>query len=164
MSQQVALAVDPGVSAADVLEAPFSPVTPRHVRLTALPSAAPWARRVLRHTLREWHLQDLEDSALLLVSELVTDAVKASARLARRDPDTLPMISLTVHITADGLLMEVWDGSSGLPALQEADLTGERGRGLLLVDFLADEWGHYPVDGGKVVWCKVRLRCPRRAG
>jgi anti-sigma regulatory factor (Ser/Thr protein kinase) len=128
------------------------------VRLTALPSAAPWARRVLRHTLREWHLQDLEDSALVLVSELVTNAIKASAPRARRDRDRLPMISLTVHITANGVLMEVWDGSPRLPAFQEADLTGDRGRGLLLVDFLADEWGHYTADGGKVVWCKVRLR------
>jgi anti-sigma regulatory factor (Ser/Thr protein kinase) len=159
MSGQVAvLAVDPDVSATDVLQEPFSPVTPRHVRLTALPSAAPWARRVLRHVLREWHLQDLEDSALLLVSELVTSAVTTSARRARHDRDTLAMISLTVHITANGLLMEVWDDSPGLPALQEADLTGDRGRGLLLVDFLSDEWGHYPADGGKVVWCKVRLR------
>lgn len=158
MSQQVAaLAVEVGGSAADVLQAPV-PVTPRHVRLTALPSAAPWARRVLRHTLREWHLQELEDSALLLVSELVTNAVKASARLGRRDRDSLAMISLTVHITANGLLMEVWDSSPELPALQEADLTGDQGRGLLLVDFLADEWGHHPADDGKVVWCKLRLR------
>jgi hypothetical protein len=110
--------------------------------------------------LREWHLEDLADSALLLVSELVTSAVQDSARLAWRDRDGLPMISLTLHSTANGLIMEVWDGSPALPALQEADLTGDRGRGLLLVDFLADEWGHYPVDGGKVVWCKVRLRCP----
>ena len=161
MTQQVeALAVDPGVSATDVFPALCPPITSRQVGLAALPSAVPWARRVLGHMLREWHLPDLADPALLLVSELVTNAVQASARRVCGDPDRLPMISLTVRTTGTSLVTEVWDPSPDVPALQEADLTGDRGRGLLLVDFLADEWGHRPADGGKVVWCTVAI--PRR--
>lgn len=161
MTQQgAALAIDPGVSATDVHPAPGPEIRSRQVRLTALPSAVPWARRVLRHMLREWQLPDLADPALLLVSELVTNAVQASARGARRDPDRLPMISLTVRITDTSLVTEVWDASPDVPALREADLTGDRGRGLLLVDFLADQWGHRPADGGKVVWCTVGIPGP----
>lgn len=54
------------------------------------------------------------------------------------------------------LLLEVWDCSHLPPVLQEADITGERGRGLMLVDFLADAWGHRPEKGGKVVWCELK--------
>jgi anti-sigma regulatory factor (Ser/Thr protein kinase) len=158
MSQQArALAVDPSVSVTDVLAPPSPELTCRQVRLAALPSAVPWARRVLRHMLREWQLPELADPAVLLVSELATNAVQASARTARRVPDQLPMISLTVRITDASVVTEVWDASPDVPALCEADLTGERGRGLLLVDFLADDWGHRPADGGKVVWCTVAI-------
>lgn len=170
MTQRLeALTVEQRTSAADVRPAP-SRATSRHVRLTALPSAVPWARRVLGQTLREWQLHDLSDTALLLVSELVTNAVQASVPIANCDPDRLPMIALSVHITGTRLVMEVWDASPSLPALREADLTGDRGRGLLLVDFLADEWGHYPADGGKVVWCalaipeRTRRHAPRSQG
>jgi hypothetical protein len=67
------------------------------------------------------------------------------------------MIGLTLRLTETALVAEVWDTSSALPALQEADLTGERGRGLVLVDFLADSWGHRTAGGGKVVWCTVAI-------
>jgi anti-sigma regulatory factor (Ser/Thr protein kinase) len=127
----------------------------RSVRLAALPSAVPWARRVVRHTLREWRLECLSDPALLLVSELVTNAVRASQTVACPDQAGHPMISLTVELGDASLLVKVWDADPGLPVLQEADLTGDRGRGLLLVDFLADAWGHRDHDQGKVVWCEI---------
>jgi hypothetical protein len=47
------------------------------------------------------------------------------------------------------------------PALREADLTTDDGRGLVLVDCLADAWGHRPTDHGKVVWCTIALEEPR---
>ncbi|MGH3300999.1 MAG: ATP-binding protein [Streptosporangiaceae bacterium] len=158
MTQQVqAPPVDASASATDVIAAPSRGVTSRHVRLAALPSAVPWARRVLAHMLREWQLEHLSDPALLLVSELVTNAVQASARRAWRDPGRLQMIALSLEITDTELVTEVWDASPAGPALREADLTGDRGRGLLLVDYLADAWGHRPADGGKVVWCEVAI-------
>lgn len=155
MSQQL-MAPTSDLGATAVAVAPTSsPRSSRHVRLAALPSAAPWARRVVRHMLREWQLEDLSDPTQLLVSELVTNAVQASAAQADHDQDSVPMIGLTLELTDSGLMAEVWDPSPALPVLQEADLAGERGRGLVLVDFLADSWGHRVVGGGKVVWCTV---------
>jgi anti-sigma regulatory factor (Ser/Thr protein kinase) len=147
-----------GASASSgVLAAPSRWVTTRHVRLAALPSAVPWARRILRATLRERQLEGLLEAALLLVSELVTNAVQASARLALGDPGWLPTIALSLHITDTSLVTEVWDACPAVPALLRADLAGDRGRGLVLVDCLADAWGHRLTDGGKVVWCKLTV-------
>jgi anti-sigma regulatory factor (Ser/Thr protein kinase) len=160
VNQQVmALASDFSPAASSVVPA-SSRGRPRHVRLAALPSAVPWARRILRHMLREWQLESMSDPALLLVSELVTNAVKASASQLGKN-QSLPMIGLTLQLTEAGFLAEVWDASPALPVLQESDLTGERGHGLVLVDFLADSWGHHAADGGKVVWFTVAV--PDRA-
>ncbi len=149
--------VDIGTSAAAAFPVARPSVTFRRVRLAALPSAVPWARRILRHELRELQLENLVDSALLLVSELVTNAVQASAHNTSPDPDQLPMIGLSLQVTNTSLFTEVWDGSPGLPARRETDLMGDNGRGLLLVDSLADAWGHEVADGGKVVWCTLTI-------
>ncbi len=144
-------------SAAEAIVPTCSHDNSRHVRLSALPSAVPWARRVLRHMLREWQLEGMSDPALLLVSELVTNAVQASANQAGRYEGSRPVIGLTLRRTGTVLMAEVWDTSPALPVLQEADLTGEGGRGLMLVDFLAEAWGHRAARGGKVVWCTVAI-------
>jgi anti-sigma regulatory factor (Ser/Thr protein kinase) len=159
MSQQtVAAGVDAIGRATNHFRAPDPGVTSRWVRLAALPSAVPWARRVLRHALRERQLEDLVDPALLLLSELVTNAVQASARHVGRDPGWRQMIALSVQVTDASMFTEVWDASPGLPVLRGADLVRDGGRGLLLVDCLADAWGHYRTDGGKVVWCMLSCR------
>jgi anti-sigma regulatory factor (Ser/Thr protein kinase) len=129
----------------------------RYVRLAALPSAVPWARRVLRHMLDEWQLESMADPAALLVSELVTNAVEASADHAGQDHGQLPMIGLVIQLTAGSLVLEVWDASPLRPVRQDADIAGDRGRGLLLVDALADYWGNRAADGGKIVWCEVAI-------
>jgi anti-sigma regulatory factor (Ser/Thr protein kinase) len=162
MSQQVMASAPDHGSAAEAVVATLSHGSSRHVRMAALPSAVPWARRVLRHMLREWRLEGMSDPAQLLVSELVTNAVEASVSPAGQDREGWPMIGLTLQLTDRVLHVEVSDTSSELPAMQEADLTGERGRGLVLVDFLADSWGHRTTDGGKVVWCAVAI--PGEAG
>jgi anti-sigma regulatory factor (Ser/Thr protein kinase) len=157
VNQQMTAMASDFCPAATSVAATSSRGRPRHVRLAALPSAEPWARRILRHMLRELQLESMSDPALLLVSELVTNAVKASASRVGKY-QSLPMIGLTLQCTDAGLLAEVWDASPALPVLQEADLTGERGHGLVLVDFLADSWGHYAAEGGKVVWFTVAVR------
>lgn len=129
----------------------------RDVRLAALPSAVPWARRVLRHMLHEWQVESMADPAALLVSELVTNAVEASAGRTGRDQGKLPMIGLAIRLTATSLVLEVWDSSPLRPVSQEADIARNRGRGLLLIDAMADSWGHRAADGGKVVWCELAL-------
>jgi len=155
MSQQVTTsASDLGSAAAAVVPTSANGGSP-HVRLPALPSAVPWARRIVQQKLREWQLEGMSDPALLLVSELVTNAVQASARHAVRYGGSWPIIGLELRLTDTALMVEVWDTSPALPVLQIADLEGERGRGLVLVDFLADSWGHRAAGGGKVVWCAV---------
>jgi two-component sensor histidine kinase len=108
--------------------------------------------------LREWQLESWSDPALLLISELVTNAVQASVRSAGPDPASHQMVSLTLELSETSLLMKVWDASPGLPVLREADVTGDRGRGLLLVDFVADAWGHHDAGQGKVVWCELGIQ------
>jgi anti-sigma regulatory factor (Ser/Thr protein kinase) len=165
VSQQIAaLTAYAGTSAEDVpwsttevIPAAHPGVTTHHVRLAALPSAVPWARRVVRHALREQQLEKLSDTALLLVSELVTNAVQASACPGRLDRGRLQMITLSLLITDTSLVTEVRDASRGVPAVHEVDPTGDDGRGLLLVDVLADAWGHRPTDDGKVVWCTISV-------
>jgi hypothetical protein len=59
---------------------------------------------------------------------------------------------------SDGLLIEVSDSSPEPPVLADAGHDAENGRGLMLVDALSREWGYFPApDGGKVVYCLVRL-------
>jgi anti-sigma regulatory factor (Ser/Thr protein kinase) len=146
----------PDVGATAVCPAPGRVLASRLVRLAALPSSVPWARRVLRHLLRQWQLEAVADPALLLVSELVTNAVQCADGAGQEQPGQ-PMISLTVQLTDASLVIMVWDGSPALPVLQEEDVSGDHGRGLLLVEFLADAWGHYAADGGKVVWCEAAI-------
>jgi anti-sigma regulatory factor (Ser/Thr protein kinase) len=129
----------------------------RQLKLAALPSAAPWARRMTRQLLEEWQLETLSDTALLVVSELVTNAVKASGNLdcPGLRPLSWQMLALTVQHTGAGVRLEVWDPNPVRPALQQPDPSSEGGRGLLIVECLADQWGHYTADGGKVVWCEL---------
>jgi hypothetical protein len=124
---------------------------------TAARPAVPWARRVLRHALRDWQVQSVADPAALLVSELVTNAVEASAGRTGRDHGKLPMIGLAIRLTAASLVLEVWDASHLRPVPKEADTAADHGRGLVLVDALAGSWGHRAAHGGKVVWCELGL-------
>jgi hypothetical protein len=65
------------------------------------------------------------------------------------------IIALTVRLTDTSLILEVWDANPAPPVPQGPDLTGDGGRGLLIVECLGDNWGHHAADGGKVVWCEV---------
>ena len=130
----------------------------RQVRLAARPSAAAWGRRIVRHVLCERQLEAISATALQLVTDLIVNAVPASARNPRRDQLSRQMIVLTVKLTGTSLRLEVWDANPALPALREADVSGDCGRGLLRIDFLSDRWGYHAAGGGKAVWCEVT--CP----
>jgi anti-sigma regulatory factor (Ser/Thr protein kinase) len=132
----------------------------RQLSLAALPTAAPGARRFLQRALRKWDLDGLCGTAELAVSELVTNAIRASEshRIPGRPVPFADMITVTLRIiTGTALLTEVWDASPQPPVLQDAAPTDDGGRGLLIVEYLARNWGHYPADGGKVVWCELEL-------
>ena len=111
------------------------------------PGSVPEARALVRRTLRDWGLAELQDTALLLVSELVTNAV----RHARQDV----VVQLAKGAT---LVVEVADDDERLPHRTGVTPEDERGRGLTLVDSLAQEWGARSITAGKVVWFELPLR------
>ncbi len=98
----------------------------------------------------------LADTAELLASELVTNAVRACEHLrARADVPAVPVTC--VWLTSDGLslMIHVWDPSDEMPVHRHSGFDDESGRGLMLVDHLAKDWGAYRKDGGKVVWAQI---------
>lgn len=129
--------------------------------IAALPTAACRARAYTRCALRDWRLNTMIDTAELLVSELVTNAVKATGttsrpiRADRRGKES--PIYLCLSTFAESLLIEVWDTSDDPPLRRAASDDDENGRGLLLVQALANDWGYETLyTGGKIVWCE----CP----
>jgi anti-sigma regulatory factor (Ser/Thr protein kinase) len=124
------------------------------LELAALPQAPGVVRGHVRSVAREWGLAELADTAALLASELVTNAIQASARLRTAGPAVIG-----VWITSDGiaLVIHVWDASDEMPVVK--DLTAvddEDGRGLILVTTLGKDWGVYrKAEGGKVVWVMI---------
>ena len=132
------------------------------LELGALPTAVPCARLHARQVLWEWHLDALSETAELIVSELVTNAVQASVGLtgSRRSgrwvPGT-PPVRLWLSSNQKRVLIQVWDGNDRYPAPQQPGPDVESGRGLLLVESLSAEWGSYPPgrSSGKVVWALI---------
>ena len=119
------------------------------LELGALPTAPACARAWIREILHEWRLSGLTDSCELTVSELVTNAVRASRTLDR------PAIWLSLISDQERLMVLVRDFDSGAPTPRHASDDEEGGRGLMLVEAISDRFGWYrPQDGaaGKVVW------------
>jgi anti-sigma regulatory factor (Ser/Thr protein kinase) len=125
--------------------------------LGALPSAVPCARLHARQVLWEWGFSKVAETAELLLSELVTNAVQA----ARATVSDLP-VNVRLSASRDRLLIEVWDSNvqPPLPRVLEygfPEVDAESGRGLFLVETLSERWGWYPTrnPGGKVTWCEL---------
>ncbi|MEU6302421.1 ATP-binding SpoIIE family protein phosphatase [Streptomyces chartreusis] len=108
------------------------------------------ARDVVREQLHDWGLARLADTAELLVSELVTNAVRHS----HGHPVELRLVR------GDTLLCEVDDDDHDLPTLLSAGPFDDAGRGLRMVSMLAREWGTSRTSAGKTVWFELTL--PRR--
>lgn len=122
------------------------------IELAPLPSAVPCARLHAVHVLRDWNLRDLADDTALVVSELVTNAVTASAVLPGRPPVSLRLIS-------DGrcLRIEVQDHSpADLRLDAEASDDAEHGRGLGVVAALSTRSGsERTAPACKTVWAEL---------
>lgn len=123
--------------------------TRRLMRL-ALPPDVPTvrlARQATRDTLAAWQLSHLEDAAVLLVSELVTNAVRHA-----RDTGA---IGLELASVGTGLRMEVQDGDPHWRLKPSSADDDESGFGFVLVDSLAGRWGIRRVSAGKAVWVEL---------
>ncbi|CAL9365775.1 SpoIIE family protein phosphatase [Streptomyces sp. enrichment culture] len=115
-------------------------------RLPARDDAAARARALVAALLRQWRTRDgTRDSVLLLVSELVTNAVRFAG-----GPITVRLIR-----AGPGLLCEVGDTGNGRPRLGRGGLLDDGGRGLQVVHRLTSRWGVRWTDTGKVVWAEV---------
>lgn len=144
---------------------------PFHINLAAVLSAPKLARMFLAQLLDLWGIKgERAETAVLLVSELATNAVEATNRLVGPDRQTseMPDASITVRarVTRTALHIEVFDRDPSPPTLQHPDADSEGGRGLFLVDVLADEWGWVPVSApsmrsaGKWAWFTLTLPSP----
>jgi sigma-B regulation protein RsbU (phosphoserine phosphatase) len=100
------------------------------------------ARRAVQEALMGAGLEVMLDDALLLVSELVTNAVVHAGT----------ELELRIDIGPDLARIEVIDHGPGLPIRHGADDASEFGRGIFLLDALAQEWGTRHFAGGKSVW------------
>lgn len=141
-----------------------------HLQFGALPGAVPCARLHAKLVLWEWGLDHLVETAELLVSEIITNAVRAAVGPATgqgeaQRPSGLPSVWFWLAANRRNALIQVWDGSKETPSWHEVDPEAESGRGLLLVERLSARWGTYTPDGwtGKVVWAIVGEEQPRLA-
>lgn len=103
-------------------------------------------RRISAAKLRAWGLAPLMDDAQLLVSELVTNALRYGQG---------GEVEFRLVITIRGMLLAVNNGSESRPRLRVVDESSETGRGLFLVAALADDWGVSP--DGRTTWCTLSL-------
>ncbi|MFH0177311.1 ATP-binding protein [Streptomyces cacaoi] len=124
--------------------------------LPCMPATAEIGRKVVRDVLGIWHLGSLADRATLVATELIANATRHTSC---RD---IRLIVVRPGVTR--VRVGVVDREPlGLPTLSTAGAEDEWGRGLLLVDAVADRWG-YDLRGsgrrawGKEVWAELRIR------
>ncbi len=119
-----------------------------HTATTTLPpepASARLCRLFLVQTLESWGADSFADDAVLLSSELVTNAVLHAGT------------PIQVRVTLDGghLRVEVHDGSPRLPAVRHYSLLSGTGRGLAMVAEMAAAWAIEPTGHGKAVWFEL---------
>ncbi|WP_039945908.1 SpoIIE family protein phosphatase [Streptomyces sp. NRRL S-118] len=120
--------------------------------LPAEPSVVATARSLVRRQLEEWDLEHLEFTTGLVVSELVTNAV----RYGGRGPVSLRLLR------NGSLICEVSDHSNSSPRIRRAATTEEGGRGLFLVAQFTRTWGARYMQQGKTVWAEQVAHAGRR--
>ncbi|GAA3373825.1 ATP-binding protein [Streptomyces sannanensis] len=144
---------------------PLDPAAVSGSASCALPTrfeAVRGARQFTRSTLDTWELGDRFDDVALVVSELVTNALRhALPDDTPQEPE--PAVRLHLMHWTSRLVCAVRDPSHDRPAARgtEEDFAAESGRGLFLVESFSDSWGWHPLAGalhGKVVWALFRIR------
>ncbi|MFK0193125.1 SpoIIE family protein phosphatase [Kitasatospora sp. NPDC090308] len=110
------------------------------------PAVVRTARRLAEHQLAAWGLEELEFATGLIVSELVTNAIRYG-----KSPIRLRLIN------DRGLICEVSDSSDSTPHLRRAKSTDEGGRGLFIIGQLAQRWGTRFARHGKTIWAQQEV-------
>jgi anti-sigma regulatory factor (Ser/Thr protein kinase) len=130
----------------------------------ALSTAPGLARGHVRAALAGWGLGTFVDDAQEIASELVANAVNASASTLASG--RVLVIRVCLVVDADVLTIECWDQAPGFPVLRQSDEFAETGRGLAIIDALTSgRWGCHPAIGqvGKCVWAEIPLRAASAA-
>src|SRR4029077_201718 len=102
--------------------------------------------------MKRWGLEDFIPVTELLVSELVTNAVRYGKSEYAAGGDIQFRL-----ILEGGLISEVYDSSPALPRVLQVDRDAENGRGLHVVSQLSHRWGSRRTPTGKVVWCEQEV-------
>lgn len=114
-----------------------------HATLNADPKCVSEARKLTRHTLESWGMATLGEVAVLLVSELATNAI-----LHARSP-----VGIIMRTNSVGIRVYVCDDSPAPPRVRRFRTEAATGRGVRLLETLASSWGvQSNSDGGKCVW------------
>ena len=124
----------------------------RHLQLTLPACGLPvrLARQVTRGVLAAWGLAHVEETAVLLVSELVTNAV--------RDAASTDAITLELQVVQSWLRIEAYRCRPGLAVPRTTGEFDESGFEFALVDSLADKWGVRETMTGKTAWAELDVR------
>lgn len=153
----------PGEPAGMRYASPLRPSVPTLDELAATQPSATCALRPLAESvktgrdftctvLRDWGLADLVDMAGLVVSELVTNALRHGVQQGQARLDECP-IRLRLLAQVPYVMCMVTDPGSGIPVLRDPGPCAETGRGLNVVESCCIRWGWHLLDGGgKVVW------------
>lgn len=110
--------------------------------LPAVGASVRGARTLVRDELGRWGADDLVDDCCVIVSELVTNVIQHAGTA----------FALRIKGGSDWVYGEIFDTGEGFLCQREADLDATSGRGLLIVENLADDWGVANARHGKVVW------------
>lgn len=115
------------------------------MHLTPDPSSLRVGRQFVARTLRGWDVNESHlEPVTLVANELVANAIVHA--------NSAPVLSLAAN--GSDLMVRVSDDSPNLPAFRSPMPEQTGGRGLMLVNALADRWGYDPRPSGKVVWAK----------
>jgi anti-sigma regulatory factor (Ser/Thr protein kinase) len=124
----------------------FPSKAPRHIDLDADRESPRRARSFAQQTLEELGMSQLGDDVALAVSELITNA------LIHGKSDVI----LTIIDLGNGVQVRVTDKAPDHPRLRKVDNHSTGGRGLHIVDCVANDWGVEPAPPGKTVWVDIR--------
>lgn len=124
---------------------------PRYIRLPPTPESVSTVRDFVGRCCAEWGLVNTSEVAVLLASELATNAVRHA-----RTP-----VTVWLGKRPDRLVLSVEDASHEPATARHPNVLDEGGRGLELVDALSERWGEKEMPTGKLVWAEIRT-APRR--